>query len=81
VHIIRTHRLPFIQSRASKTMSFTTLLIMAVGAWLPFSPVARYLGFVPLPPIFFAWLTGFLLAYGVLTHSVKMWFARKFGTD
>jgi Mg2+-importing ATPase len=81
VHIIRTHRLPFIQSRASKTMSFTTLLIMAAGVWLPFSPLARYLGFVPLPPIFFVWLVGFLIAYGVLTHSVKMWFARRFGTD
>ena len=56
VHIIRTHRIPFIQSRASKTMSFTTVLIMAVGVWLPFSPVARYLGFVPLPPVFFIWL-------------------------
>ena len=81
VHIIRTHRIPFIQSRASKTMSFTTVLIMAVGVWLPFSPVARYLGFVPLPPVFFIWMAVFLGAYSILTHSVKMWFARRFGTD
>ena len=54
---------------------------MALGAWLPFSPVARYLGFVPLPPVFFLWLAAFLLAYGVLTHNVKMWFYRRFGTD
>ncbi|HTX65648.1 MAG TPA: magnesium-translocating P-type ATPase [Opitutaceae bacterium] len=81
VHIIRTHRIPFIQSRASKTMSFTTVLIMAIGVWLPYSPVGRYLGMVPLPPVFFVWVAGFLGAYAVLTHSVKMWFARKFGTD
>ena len=81
VHVIRTHRIPFLQSRASKTMSFTTVLIMAIGVWIPFSPLARYLGFVPLPPVFFVWLAGFLGAYVILTHSVKMWFARKFGTD
>ncbi|HVT72723.1 MAG TPA: magnesium-translocating P-type ATPase [Lacunisphaera sp.] len=81
VHIIRTHRIPFLQSRASRTMSFTTLLIMALGCWLPFSPLAHVLGFEPLPPAFFAWLAAFLLAYSVLTHTVKMWFARKFGPD
>jgi len=81
VHIIRTYRIPFIQSRASKTMSFTTVLIMAIGIWLPFSPVAGYLGFTPLPGIFFVWMTGFLVAYSILTHLVKTWFARRFGTD
>jgi Mg2+-importing ATPase len=81
VHIIRTQRIPFFQSRASKTMTFTTLLVIAVGIWLPFSPLARVLGLVPLPPIFFAWMVVFLIAYSVLTHSVKMWFVRRFGLD
>ena len=81
VHIIRTQRIPFIQSRASKPMLFTTLVIMAIGVWLPFSPLAHFLGFTPLPPVFFLWLAGFLLAYSVLTHTVKMWFIRRFGID
>jgi Mg2+-importing ATPase len=81
VHIIRTQRIPFIQSRASKPMLFTTLVIMAIGVWLPFSPLAQFLGFTPLPPAFFLWLAGFLLAYSVLTHNVKMWFIRRFGID
>jgi Mg2+-importing ATPase len=81
VHIIRTHRIPFVQSRASRPMIFTTLAVMAFGCWLPFSPLAHFLGFEPLPGIYFAWIGGFLLAYGVLTHFTKMWFARKFGTD
>jgi Mg2+-importing ATPase len=81
VHIIRTQRIPFIQSCASKPMLFATLFIMAVGVWLPFSPLAGFLGFTPLPPVFFAWLAGFLIAYGVITHTVKMWFAKKFGID
>jgi Mg2+-importing ATPase len=81
VHIIRTHRIPFVQSQASKPMLFTTLAVMAFGVWLPFSPLAKFLGFVPLPGVYFVWLAGFLIAYAVLTHRVKMWFARRFGTD
>jgi Mg2+-importing ATPase len=81
VHIIRTQRIPFIQSRASRPMMFTTLVVIAIGVWLPFSPLARFLGFTPLPGVFFLWLTAFLVAYGVLTHIVKMWFARRFGLD
>jgi Mg2+-importing ATPase len=81
VHIIRTNRIPFIQSRASKSMFFTTLTVMAVGCWLPYSPLANYLGFEPLPLVFFVWMVAFLLAYSVLTHTVKTWFIRKFGSD
>jgi Mg2+-importing ATPase len=81
VHIIRTNRIPFLQSRASKPMLFTTLAVMAAGLWLPSSPLARFLGFTRLPAVYFLWLAGFLVSYSVLTHSVKMWFARRFGTD
>jgi P-type Mg2+ transporter len=81
VHIIRTQRIPFLQSRPSRPMLFATLGIMAVGVWLPFSPLARFLGFTPLPPVYFAWLAGFLVAYGVMAHGVKRWFARRFGQD
>jgi Mg2+-importing ATPase len=81
VHIIRTQRIPFLQSRASKTMTFATLLIMGIGIWLPFSPLAHFIGLVPLPPVFFLWMAGFLVVYSVLTHTVKMWFARRFGLD
>ncbi len=81
VHIIRTHRIPFVQSRASGPMLFATVAIMAVGVWLPFSPLARLLGFTPLPLVLFVGLAGFLVAYSILTHSVKMWFARRFGMD
>jgi Mg2+-importing ATPase len=81
VHIIRTQRIPFIQSRASWTMLATTLVVMAVGLYLPFSSLAPMLGFVALPPSYFVWLAGFLLAYAVLTHTVKRWFSRRFGVD
>jgi len=81
VHIIRTQRIPFLQSRASKSMVFATLLVMSIGVWLPFSPFSHLLGFTPLPPVYFVWLAAFLAGYAVLTHSVKTWFARRFGSD
>ena len=78
VHIIRTRRIPFIQSRASAPMILTTLAVMAIGVWLPYSPLAGGLGLEPLPPIYWAWISGFLLVYSVITHKVKKWFLRRF---
>ena len=81
VHIIRTRRIPFFQSIASPVLLATTLLVMAAGAFLPYSPFAAYFGFVPLPAIYWAWIAGFLFTYSVLTHWVKVWFHKKYGID
>jgi P-type Mg2+ transporter len=77
VHIIRTNQLPFIQSRASWQLTMTTLLIMGIGAWLPFSPLAQYLGFVPLPWQFWLFLAITLIGYVGLTQIIKSWMVRK----
>ena len=77
IHVIRTNMIPFIQSRASWQLTMTTLLIMAFGAWLPFSPLAPTLGFVPLPPLFWWLLMATLLCYVGLTQLIKMWLIRK----
>jgi Mg2+-importing ATPase len=79
VHIVRTDKVPFFQSRASRPLTLATLLIMAVGAWLPYSPVAGALGFVALPPLFWVFCLSFLVLYAVLTHGVKTWFNRRYG--
>ena len=80
VHIIRTGRVPFFQSRASAGMSLTTLAVMAVAIVLPYwPPAAALLGLVPLPMSFWWWIAGFLLTYGVITHLVKKWFDSKYG--
>ncbi len=80
VHIIRTNRVPFIQSIASPILLFTTFLIMLIGAVLPYLPIgASYLHLVPLPPSFWGWMVLFLLGYSFLTHWVKMWFIRRHG--
>src|SRR5260370_11818418 len=53
IHVIRTNLIPFIHSRASWQLTMTTLFIMPAGPYLPFSPLAPALGFVPFPPPFF----------------------------
>lgn len=81
VHIIRTRRIPFFGSRASLHMTLTTLIVMVIGAWLPYSPFAKSLGMVPLPGIYWAWTALFLVSYSVITHFVKTWFFNRFGGD
>ena len=49
IHVIRTNKIPFLQSRASWPLTLTTLSIMAFGMWLPYSPLASALGFTRCP--------------------------------
>ena len=77
VHVIRTNLIPFIQSRASWQLTMTTILIMGIGAALPFSPLAQPLGFVPLPWQFWPFLLATLVCYVALTQLVKVWLLRK----
>jgi Mg2+-importing ATPase len=77
IHVIRTNLIPFVQSRASWQLTMTTLLIMALGAYLPYSPLASALGFVPLPPLYWALLLLTLLCYFGLTQLIKTWLIRK----
>ncbi len=79
VHIIRTNRIPFIQSGPGRALAFSTLSVVAVGILLPYSLAGPALGLVPLPAVFWLWLAIFLLAYSALTHSVKLWFFRRYG--
>ena len=79
IHVIRTNKIPFIESRASRPLIFTSLIIVSVGAWLTVSPLANTLGFVPLPPLYWLFLAIMLLCYAILTQVVKTWFIRRFG--
>jgi P-type Mg2+ transporter len=79
IHIIRTNKIPFIESRASWQLIATSLIIVAVGAWLTVSPLADTLGFVALPSLYWLLLAIMLLCYMVLTQLVKTWFVRRFG--
>jgi P-type Mg2+ transporter len=77
IHVIRTNLIPFIQSRASWQLTMTTVIIMAFGAYLPYSPLATSLGFVPLPPLYWPLLLLTLICYVGLTQLIKTWLIRK----
>src|SRR5437870_3139160 len=81
VHIIRTNRVPFFQSRASWPLTLTTLIVIGVACALPYSPLAGYLGLVPLPVAFWPWMLLTVIAYSFLTHFVKTRFIRRYGAD
>jgi P-type Mg2+ transporter len=79
IHVIRTNKIPFLESRASRPLLITSIVIVAVGAWLTVSPLADTLGFVPLPPLYWLLLAGLLICYIGLTQLVKTWYLRRFG--
>ena len=78
VHMIRTRKIPFVQSWAAAPVVALTSAIMAIGLFLPFSPFATALKMVPLPFAFFPWLLGILFFYCLLTQFIKNWFINKF---
>ncbi len=78
VHMIRTKKIPFIQSWATAPVLALTTGIMAVGIFIPFSGFADALKMQPLPWEYFPWLLGILVTYCLLTQLVKNWFIKKF---
>ena len=79
VHMIRTPKIPFLQSRAAMPLMVMTGVIMAVGIFLPMGPLASYFKLEALPPLYFVFLPMILLAYMALTQAVKGFYIRKFG--
>jgi Mg2+-importing ATPase len=79
VHLIRTPRIPFIESRAAWPLMAMTLLIMAAGLFLPMGPLAATFKLQALPLAYFGWLAGILLGYAVLTTLMKRYYTRRFG--
>jgi Mg2+-importing ATPase len=79
VHMIRTPKIPFLQSRAAMPLMVMTGVIMAVGIFLPMGPLAHYFKLQALPPLYFVILPVILLAYVGLTQAVKGFYVRRFG--
>ena len=78
VHMIRTRKIPFIQSRATWPVIGMTTLVMVIGIVIPFTSFGASIGLQALPLSYFPWLVGILLSYCVLTQLVKNWYIRKF---
>ena len=81
VHVIRTGRIPFVESRPSAALLGMTIAVCALGVWLPFSPLAHWLGLEPLPWRYWPALVAILAGYLALTQFVKTWLVRRFRLD
>lgn len=79
VHMIRTPKIPFIQSRAATPLLVMTAVIMAIGIFLPMGPLAHYFKLQALPPLYFVFLPLILLAYMGLTQTMKGFYFRRYG--
>ncbi|MCX7897567.1 MAG: magnesium-translocating P-type ATPase, partial [Rhodocyclaceae bacterium] len=79
VHMIRTPKIPFIQSRAATPLLAMTATIMSIGIFLPMGPLAHYFKLQPLPPLYFMFLPMILTAYMVLTQTMKGIYIRRYG--
>jgi len=77
IHVIRTDRIPFLESRASLGLTATTVAVIAAGITLTQSRLGEAFGFVRLPAAYWPILFVTALAYGGLVHVVKRWLVRR----
>ncbi len=79
VHMLRTRKIPFVQSTAALPVLLLTGVVMALGIYVPFSPLGTLVGLQPLPWSYFPWLAGTLLCYCLLAQTMKTLYVRRFG--
>ncbi|UYZ84087.1 magnesium-translocating P-type ATPase [Entomomonas sp. E2T0] len=79
VHMLRTQKIPFVQSTAALPVLLMTGLVMAIGIYIPFSPLGAMVGLQPLPWEYFPWLVGTLVCYCLVAQTMKVIYIRRFG--
>jgi Mg2+-importing ATPase len=79
VHMIRTPKVPFLQSRASWPLLLMTACVMGIGVFLPMGPLAGYFKLQALPPMYFVFLLMVLLGYAGLVQAMKKLYVRRYG--
>jgi Mg2+-importing ATPase len=78
VYMLRTRKIPFIQSWPGGPLLISTISVMIVAAVLPFSAIGSAIGLVPVPPVYFFWLGGILLTYCLAVQVLKKWYLSRF---
>jgi Mg2+-importing ATPase len=79
VHLIRTQKIPFLQSTAAPPLLIMTLCIAAAGIFLPMGPLADYFKLQPLPLAYFPILAALLIGYAALAQAMKAWYSARYG--
>ena len=81
IHIIRTGKIPFIESWPSPFLIFTSIYIVSIALVLPYTPLGAYFKFVMPPASFFLFLIGIVGLYLWSVQVMKVWFIKKFGYE
>jgi Mg2+-importing ATPase len=81
IHVIRTGKIPFIESKPSQFLIFTSIYIVTIGLMIPFTPLGKYFGFVQPPATYFVALITIITAYLFMVQSVKSWFIKRYGYE
>ncbi|MBI4706421.1 MAG: magnesium-translocating P-type ATPase [Candidatus Omnitrophica bacterium] len=81
IYVIRTGKIPFIESRPSQFLMFTSIYIVTIGMVLPFTPLGKYFGFVAPPPVYFIFLIFIVGLYLLMVQKAKNWFIKKYGYE
>lgn len=80
IYVLRTNKIPFIQSSPSKALLVTTLSVLAIGYFVANTSLGSFFGFTPLPLQFFFILFFMMVAYLSLVQFVKNWFLKRYGS-
>ena len=78
VQILRTEKMPFIQSRPSALVFITAMTLLAIGLILPYTGLGKAIGFAQLPLQFYYWLAAMLVGYIALAQTFKVWYIKKY---
>jgi Mg2+-importing ATPase len=81
IHVIRTGKIPFIESKPSQFLIFTSIYIVTIGLIIPLTPLGKYFKFVMPPPSYFLALIIIVTIYLFMVQFVKSWFIRKYGYE
>ena len=81
IHIIRTGKVPFVESKPSQFLMFTSVYIVTLGLVIPFTPLAKYFGFVTPPVSYLAALAAIVAVYLLMVQFVKRWFIKRYGYE
>jgi Mg2+-importing ATPase len=79
VHMIRTRKIPFLQSVAAAPVLGLTTAIIVIGMIIPYTAIGTKIGMLELPNIYYAWLAATVLAYCALTQVMKLLYIRRYG--
>ncbi|MEG1606027.1 MAG: magnesium-translocating P-type ATPase [Clostridia bacterium] len=79
IHMIRTPRIPFIESRASLPVCCVTLFAIALGTIIPYTPLGAAIGMAPMPLVYFPCLMAVLLGYMLLATCLKKCYIKRYG--